>query len=146
MSIYDVVGPALDKFIEVEIFCADFDRVRIWCNKGGGAWWRPDGKGYTVDIDQAGYFEREQAEKICADTHGENSVISVEPRRFSEDPALVPVLLEECTRDKVAEIRCACGTWRVVIDDYTGEGDTLPLALCLAVKAATQVVWDEADA
>lgn len=36
----------------------------IWSNEHV-AWWRPDGCAYTVSIEHAGRYSREQAMKIC---------------------------------------------------------------------------------
>lgn len=41
-------------------------RYLIWSNVHG-MWWRPCGSGYTVPIDEAGRYERAEAERIVAD-------------------------------------------------------------------------------
>lgn len=38
----------------------------------GLVWWRPNGAGYTSDIDQAGVYTYEEAYQICKSTHGDN--------------------------------------------------------------------------
>jgi hypothetical protein len=36
------------------------------------SWWKPDGWGYTTCIEQAGRYEKEEAEKICKNAGPEN--------------------------------------------------------------------------
>ena len=38
---------------------------RIWSEKHGGGWWRVNGSGYTSDINFAGLFKKDEAERLC---------------------------------------------------------------------------------
>jgi len=44
-----------------------------------GYWWRPEGKGYTANEDEAGRYTREEAARIAGD---EVSIREFEPRSF----------------------------------------------------------------
>lgn len=54
---------------------------------GDACWWRPDGKGYTTDLNQAGRYTKEKADSCCRSTHGDNvpvpesAALSLEARR-----------------------------------------------------------------
>ena len=41
------------------------DKYLIWSNVHN-LWWGPDSRGYTLNIDLAGKYSREEALKICA--------------------------------------------------------------------------------
>ena len=41
-----------------------FGKVRIWSGEWS-MWWRPDAKGYTANIDEAGIYEAKDAWKAC---------------------------------------------------------------------------------
>ena len=43
----------------------------IWSKKRGGAWYRPESKGYTLNTAIAGRFTEIDAKEICAPSHGE---------------------------------------------------------------------------
>ena len=41
------------------------EKYLIWSNEHR-AWWRPDSKGYTVNMGGAGRYSRQEALRICA--------------------------------------------------------------------------------
>jgi hypothetical protein len=43
--------------------------------EGTALFWKPEGKGYTSDVSQAGLFPKESAESIEMDTHKENVAV-----------------------------------------------------------------------
>lgn len=45
---------------------------------GIALWWRPGGCGYTTDINEAGRFDKEEAERIAKDSHGDDVPVPVE--------------------------------------------------------------------
>lgn len=57
------------------------DNYLIWSNEHH-AWWRPESRGYTLDVDGAGRYTREETISICAharDGWGSKSVPSEIP-------------------------------------------------------------------
>jgi hypothetical protein len=51
-----------DEFFAIAV--AHFDLVRVWSFEHD-AWWRPDHRGYTSSIEEAGLYPRSEAEEIC---------------------------------------------------------------------------------
>lgn len=43
----------------------DKPKYLIWSNEHR-AWWRPKSRGYTINMDRAGRYDREEAISICA--------------------------------------------------------------------------------
>lgn len=43
----------------------------IWSKKRGGAWYRPDSAGYTINPDIAGRYAKEKADEVSKGTHGD---------------------------------------------------------------------------
>ncbi|MCD9516431.1 hypothetical protein [Photobacterium carnosum] len=41
------------------------EMYRIWSTKYGGEWWRVNASGYTHNINNAGLFKKEEAERLC---------------------------------------------------------------------------------
>lgn len=41
------------------------EMYRIWSTKHGGGWWRVNAAGYTDNINNAGLFKKEEAERLC---------------------------------------------------------------------------------
>jgi hypothetical protein len=60
----------------------------IWSNEHR-AWWRHDHCGYTSDINDAGWYKREEAIRICA--------LSRDGWRNGFVPPEVPILLADAT-------------------------------------------------
>lgn len=85
-----------------------------------GAYWRPEGQGYTDKVSEAGRFMRLYAEETVASTHGENRMEEAKPlnlkpyrvvRRFLSGGAIYyeayyhagkPTIVE--TADQIADI------------------------------------------
>lgn len=70
-------------------------RYLIWSNREGG-WWRPGCNGFTRSLDEAGYFTREDAERLVAQAtcNGVLSTDRVDPftgRRYRQaDEVMMP--------------------------------------------------------
>lgn len=50
-----------------------------------GAYWRPDAKGYTMQIEQAGIYSEEYAHRICDPSHGEVTMAPAPVTNYPED-------------------------------------------------------------
>jgi hypothetical protein len=73
-------------------------RVRIW-SREHGAWWRPDGCGYTTHISAAGIYEFEDAWKRSQHCDHDKGIVYEVVEPMSPDPvecfeALKPALAE----------------------------------------------------
>lgn len=66
----------------------------IWSNEHR-MWWRPDGRGYTDSLDEAGRYVRETAERIVADAtcNGQLTYRRTDPFTGDEYSQLSEVLL-----------------------------------------------------
>ncbi len=49
-------------------------KANIW-SISNSMWWKPNGDGYTPHIEEAGLYELEEAEKICASSPEKDEVV-----------------------------------------------------------------------
>ncbi len=91
------------------------DKVRMW-DKDRKLWWQPNGHGYTKELENAGFYSREEAEDIVKHSDGRvemrsacNASHKVEPgdppelpREFHLEPVTPEKLPEETDREWLA--------------------------------------------
>lgn len=60
---------------------------RIWSNEHEG-WWKPEGNGYTPIFSEAGFFTKDEADKICIDA---NKYLKSDHIDYIPNEMMVPV-------------------------------------------------------
>lgn len=83
------------------------DRYLIWSDEHS-AWWRPASRGYTIHMDQAGRYSREEALSICANGRdGWNAKESPSEIPVREEDAIACRDLDKASRPDPNKHLCA---------------------------------------
>src|SRR6202012_3498780 len=101
-----------------------------------GLWYRPDAKGYTSDVGEAGRYTLDEAMKLI---HPDDEPVTMHKfpvPHYSTDPAAAMQVLEKCLSTKLAfgatlqSTPSGFAVSMAIAGHYNSTAETLPLAIC----------------